>query len=104
MGAAGLRRASVVPIHNARGNVSLVQSLAVTWADKSPKEAHDVLALPDVHVTNQKDKQTLLPIIYRMHEEVQLVASTRDALALEILQEPKSKHSGMHSGNVPEHT
>ena len=40
------------------------------WAQRTPQEAHDVLALPDVTVTNLKDKAFFLPKLLEMNNEV----------------------------------
>ena len=40
------------------------------WANKSPSQAHDLLALPDVTVTNAKDKSIFLRKILDMDADV----------------------------------
>ena len=40
------------------------------WASKTPKEAYDVLASPDVTVTNQKHKETQLKKLLALDREV----------------------------------
>ena len=43
------------------------------WAQRSPQEAHDLLASPDVTVTNQKDKEQQLGKLQSLTEEVRFV-------------------------------
>jgi len=40
------------------------------WAGKSAQEAHDILAQPDVLVTNQSDKERQLPKILKLNETI----------------------------------
>ena len=40
------------------------------WADKNAQEAHDVLAKPDVVLTNHKDKETMLPFLLKFDQTV----------------------------------
>eukprot|EP00971_Amphidinium_carterae_P000931 18169-Amphidinium_carterae.1 len=55
------------------------EALLAIWADKSPLEASNILASPDVLVTNQKDKDQQLKKLQNLNEEVQ-------GLCLEIQQ------------------
>ena len=48
-------RYTIVPLHNA--NATLSKMLTELWAGKSAQEAHDILAAPDVQVTNESDKE-----------------------------------------------
>lgn len=50
-------RNHIVPIQNAAEQSTTFRAvLTKQWASKSPEEAHDFLAKPDVTVTNQSDK------------------------------------------------
>lgn len=40
------------------------------WADRTPQQAHEILALPDVSVTNQSDKEMQLSKLIQLDEEV----------------------------------
>ena len=61
------RRLTVRCIHNA--NQQLMQAMLVDmWATRSPEEAREVLARPDVSVTNQSDKDTQLAKLLRFNE------------------------------------
>lgn len=62
------QRAHAWPIHSATDG--LAKSLIDMWRDKTPKEAHEVLARTDVRVTNASDKTTHLPKILRLDEDV----------------------------------
>ena len=59
--AAEERRFSIVGIYGASN--SPAESLVSMWSGRTPEEAFLTLAKPDVLVTNQKDKDTLLPRI-----------------------------------------
>ena len=48
----------------------MAEGLTAMWAKRTPKEAHELLAKPDVMVTNQKDKEMQLPKILALNEEV----------------------------------
>ena len=76
----GERRCTIVPILNANQQdaVRLIQ----TWEDKTPQQAREILALPDVVVTNAKDKEVQLRKLDGLDAEVRRVvseAATRDA-------------------------
>ena len=62
------RRSTIVPVHGA--NSIMAEGLTAMWAKRTPKEAHELLAKPDVMVTNQKDKEMQLPKILALNEEV----------------------------------
>ena len=47
-------RCTIVPTFNA--NEKDAERVREMWSNKSPTEAHDLLSLPDVMVTNMKDK------------------------------------------------
>ena len=67
------RRCTIVPILGA--NSSLVECVLAMWGQRSPEEAHGLLAKADVTVTNQKDKDRQLPKILRLDERVRTVLS-----------------------------
>ena len=46
------------------------ETLVDMWAGKSAQEAHDILAQPDVLVTNQSDKERQLPKILKLNETI----------------------------------
>ena len=62
------RRYTIVPLHNASAKVS--ETLIDMWTDKTAQEAHNILALPDVLVTNQSDKERQLPKILKLNETI----------------------------------
>ena len=62
------RRYTIVPLHNASAKVS--ETLIDMWTGKSAQEAHDILAQPDVLVTNQSDKERQLPKILKLNETI----------------------------------
>ena len=64
----GRRRYTIVPLHNASAKVS--ETLVDMWAGKSAQEAHDILAQPDVLVTNQSDKERQLPKVLKLNETI----------------------------------
>ena len=61
------RRYTVVPMHNAPAILS--DMLITLWAGKSPQEAHQILASPDVILTNQSDKAVQLPMMLKLQAE-----------------------------------
>ena len=61
------RRDAIVCIHNADSEFD-PPKLRKMWGDVTVDEAHDVLAKPDVTVTNQKDKDTQLPKLKRLND------------------------------------
>ena len=52
------------------GNSILGESLRSVWENKTPEEAHDVLAQQDVTVTNQSDKLKQLPKLRQLNDMV----------------------------------
>ena len=64
----GTRRYTIVPLHNASAKMS--EALVDMWSGKSAQEAHDILAKPDVHVTNQSDKEQQLPKLLKLNETI----------------------------------
>ena len=66
-------RCTVVPIYNA--NTIICSYLRAMWAEKTPAEAHEILAKEDVTVTSLKDKEMHLPKILRLNEEIMNVLS-----------------------------
>ena len=74
------RRCTIVPLLNA--NQQDADRLIHTWEDKTPQHAREILALPDVVVTNAKDKEVQLRKLDGLDAEVRRVvseAATRDA-------------------------
>ena len=70
-------RYTIVPLHNA--NATLSKMLTELWAGKSAQEAHDILAAPDVQVTNESDKKTQLPKILKLNETVKQTLEAHNA-------------------------
>ncbi len=62
------QRAHAWPIHSATD--AIAKSLVDMWRTKTPAQAHEVLARPDVRVTNASDKTIHLPKILRLDEDV----------------------------------
>lgn len=62
------RRCHCEPLHNA--NPRFAEAALHLWADKTPEEAHKVLAADDIVVTNQSDKPTQLSKLQRLEDEV----------------------------------
>ena len=77
-GTGNSKRCVVVPIYGATKGMS--QELRETRANKTPKEAHNILGKPDVMVTNQNDKNKQLRKITELDEEV------RNAWKKEVMQ------------------
>ena len=64
-------RCHIAPIYNA--NSIMADYLQTMWANKTPEEAHAILAKEDVTVTSLKDKEMHLPKIRHLDEEVREV-------------------------------
>ena len=62
------RRCAVEPTWNA--TVADGRRVMQMWQNKTPEEAHDLLSLPDVTVTNAKDKGVQLKKLVALNEEV----------------------------------
>ena len=62
------RRSRFVCIHNATQGAE-DRKLVQMWCGRTPAQARDVLASPDVTVTNQSDKDTQLDKISRLDHE-----------------------------------
>ena len=62
------RRLTVRTVHNAPSMVG--ELLTAMWSQKSVEEAHAVLAQPDVTVTNQADKEAMLPKLRQLSDQV----------------------------------
>lgn len=56
------RRFTIRCIHNADANFSEPLLLGVV-GDKTPEEMYRILASPDVQLTNEKDKESMLPVV-----------------------------------------
>ena len=74
------QRYTIVPLHNASAKVS--ETLIDMWAGKSAQEAHDILAQPDVLVTNQSDKERQLPKILKLNETIKQTLEVHARYAL----------------------
>jgi hypothetical protein len=61
-------RCTVAPIYNA--NSAICACLQAMWAEKTPAEAHEILAKEDVTVTSLKDKDMHLPKILTLNDEI----------------------------------
>ena len=61
------RRFAIICIHNADPEFD-EPKLRKMWGDKTVDEAHEVLAKPDVEVTNKKDKDVQLPKLRKLNE------------------------------------
>ena len=59
------RRCTIVPIYNANDYIKDALVDTCMWSSKTPAEAYDILARPDVMVTNMSDKDAQLPRISR---------------------------------------
>ena len=69
---AGRQRHTFKCIHNATaGNED--EKLRQMWKTRKPAEAKELLAMPDVTVTNASDKETQLVKIAKLDEEAQAV-------------------------------
>lgn len=63
------RRCVIKCIHNAPSSFEGI--ILDMWAGKTADEAHDILAKPDVTVTNQSDKEVQLPKLLKLNELAQ---------------------------------
>ena len=63
------RRCTIKCIHNAKQQFEQPKLIDLV-ATKTPQEMHDILASPDVCVTNAKDKETMLPVVSKTNEHV----------------------------------
>ena len=68
----GEERHTVRCIHNADDND---KRALLTMSTRTPDEISTFLASPDVAVTNQKDKETMLPIVGKTDEHVREMMS-----------------------------
>ena len=65
------RRFLIACIYNAAEAANAYTDLLVdTWKGKTPEDAHDILASPDVSVTNQSDKDVHLPKVAALDKMV----------------------------------
>lgn len=69
----GERRCDVVPILGCNSN--MVDGLIAMWAERTPEEAHQLLANPDVSVTCQKDKEDQLDTLARLSAQTRAVVN-----------------------------
>ena len=96
------RRYTIVPLHNA--GESLSGMLVELWAGKSTQEAHDVLAMPDVLVTNQGDKLQQLPKIKLLNETIKQelgMHATRESALQALANAIGSKDSQVITAALP---
>jgi len=75
------RRCTIVCIHNATAGAEDTK-LVTMWANRTPEEARNVLAAPDVTVTNARDKETQLEKIGKLDGEAREAYSVSQARAL----------------------
>ena len=75
------RRCTIECIHNAKVGFE-DRSLLETWAEKTPAQAHAVLAAPDVTVTNVSDKTMQLEKIGTLDSLVSVAFSASSAMEL----------------------
>lgn len=61
-------RTEIVPIYNTNSN--MVDGLLAMWSIKTPEQAHALLSMPDVTVTNQSDKDEQLPKVLKFNDDV----------------------------------
>ena len=66
---AGKSRSTTVATLN--GTETMTAHVAKMWSGRTPQQAHDLLRLPDVTVTNTKDKTTILRKLLQMSVVVQ---------------------------------
>ena len=48
----------------------MVDGLLAMWSIKTPEQAHALLSMPDVTVTNQSDKDEQLPKVLKFNDDV----------------------------------
>ena len=61
-------RCSIMTLHNASATVG--EALVELLKRKSPEEVSEILAKPDIQLTNQKDKDAMIPKLKEMNEHV----------------------------------
>ena len=61
-------RATIVPTLN--GTAEMAHHVRQMWAEKTPEAARELLALPDVTVTNNKDKVIFLDKLGKLDDAV----------------------------------
>ena len=73
------RRYTIACIHNAATTAQeSSRQLVSLVSDKTPAQMRDILAKPDVAVTNNRDKEIFLPVVGQTDEHVrQMMAATR---------------------------
>ena len=64
----GFQRCTAVPTLNATERDAL--RVLDLWAEKTPQQAHDTLELPDVTVTNQRDKAVQLSKVLSLNQTI----------------------------------
>ena len=56
------------------------QGLIGDWANRTPKEAYEVLNAPDIFITNGKDKERMLPKVLKLEKAVREALKARESL------------------------
>jgi len=89
------QRYCISPIHN--GDATLAKVLKNIWHDKTCEDAYKVLSHVDVAVTNQSDKDTILPKVVTLNDTIKTAFAS---LASEA-SGSASKHSMRSSASAP---
>lgn len=74
------------------------EGLFAMWAQRTPAEAHAILASPDVSVTNQSDKEVQLPKLMTLDELVRKAFIARDGTNRPSPQQPILMHGDSAMG------
>ena len=74
-----LRRCTAVPTLNATEQDA--QRVLEMWAERTPQEVRDVLSLPDVTVTNQRDKTVQLDKVLALDEAIRTAMDAQQQAA-----------------------
>ena len=74
-----LRRCTAVPTFNATEQDA--QRVLEMWAERTPQEVRDVLSLPDVTVTNQRDKTVQLDKVLALDEAIRTAMDAQQQAA-----------------------
>ena len=61
-------------------NAGYRQGLVEDWANRTPKQAHEVLDSPDIFITNGKDKERMLPKVLKLDKAVRTALEARERL------------------------
>ena len=71
------RRYSITTLHTASAKIE--DALVELIQKKAPQDMHAILAKPDVQLTNQKDKEAMLPKMLQMNEHVMEILNMIEA-------------------------